>query len=315
MDASDSLVQQIKQAALDIGYVDCGITSADPFADYDAAVRDRMDRFPSARQHYEHCLRRRDPRVTAPWANSVVVCVRRYGKYRLPGGLVGHIGRSYLGDRRVRACPDASMPARFTQQLRDLGLRVKRGGVPDRAAAVRAGVARIGRNGSAYSRQHGSWINIEAWRVDATLSADAPTPECPCPEGCRRCIDACPTDALVPPCGMCMTRCIAWLTYEAPFPVDEDLWGKMGAWIYGCDVCQEVCPLNDAKWDEQEETPWLDAVAGELTPESLARMDQKTYEEIVHPLFWYIPVNDLARWHANGRRAVRYRMKERETVS
>jgi epoxyqueuosine reductase len=225
----------------------------------------------------------------------------------VPPELVGHIGRNYLGDRRYRECPDHDMPRRFSDGLRGLGFRVKRSRMPDRWAGVRAGVTRFGRNCFSYSKEHGSWINVEPWIVDAELPYDNPTPEPPCPEDCRSCLDACPTQALVEPFVMRMDRCVPWLTYSTQEPVAAELWEKMGCWIYGCDVCQDVCPLNRGKWEDREATPWLDSVIEQLTPEALSTMSQETYENIVHPRFWYIPKEDLARWRRNARRALNAR--------
>ena len=248
---------------------------------------------------------RADPRRTAPWARTVVVCIRRYGVYRLPPQPVGHIGRNYLVDRRAEACADHGMAKAMTDGLRDLGLRVKKGGVPDRLCAVKAGVARIGRNGFAYADGCGSWINIATWRIDAEVEADAPAWESPCPPRCRACLEACPTGAITEPHVTAMQRCVAYLTYDAPHPIDPDLWEHMGPWVYGCDVCQEVCPLNRDAWIEKRPAPWLESIADLLRPERLAVMDRETYETTVHPLFWYIPREDLGRWHANARRAAR----------
>ncbi len=106
-------------------------------------------------------LDRVDPRRDAAWVNSVIVCVRDYGKYKLPSGMASHIGRNYLADYRIPSCPDHAMPHRMTQELERLGFRVERGGLPDRLAGARAGVVRIGRNGFAYHKDAGSWINVE----------------------------------------------------------------------------------------------------------------------------------------------------------
>ncbi len=299
------IASRIKGLAAEIGYTGCGITSARPFVEYRRALADRIRRFPDAAELYEPMQGRVNPRSSRQWARSVVVCVRRYGKYEEPAELVGHIGRNYLFDLRNPLCPDHDMPVRMKSGLRELGLRVRKGGVPDRWAAVRAGVARFGRNCFAIS-EHGSWINLETWMVDVELPEDAPTLESPCPPGCDACIRACPTGALSEPFVMRMDTCIAYLTYGAPLPVAPELWDRMGPWIYGCDACQEVCPLNRGAWQPQERAEWLDPVASMLTPRALAEMDEKTYRDVVHPLFWYIPPEDAERWRANARRALEH---------
>lgn len=290
--------------AQEAGYVDCGIAGTEPFEEDRKAICDRMERFPDAAHLYESMTRRYDPSKAAPWARSLVVCVRWYGKYRLPAGLQGFIGKNYLGDRRIDKCPDFEIPKRFKASLKSLGLRVKRITLPDRWAGVRAGVVRIGRNCFAYAGKYGSWINVEPWAVDADLPRDKPTPEPPCPPDCRVCMEACPTGALVEPFCMRMDRCIAWLTYSAPEPVPSELWERMGCWIYGCDVCQDVCPINRSAWKDLEPAPWLEDVSARLTPLALAKMDQQTYEKIVHPLFWYIPKDNPQRWRRNALRAL-----------
>lgn len=297
------LVGLIKQLAAEVGYSACGIASAEPFEEYGRALDDRIGRFPETRPLYEEMRHRANPRARTPWARSIVACVRWYGKYELPQQAVGHIGRSYLADRRCEGCPDHCMPGRMKQGLVGMGLRVKTGGVPDRWAAVRAGIARFGKNCFAYT-EHGSWINIETWLVDADLPPDRPLPDSPCPAGCDKCIKACPTGALVEPGVMRMDRCVAYLSYGAPEPVDSDLWKKMGKWIYGCDACQEACPLNKGRWECREKAGWMDRLGALLTPEALAVMDERTYVDTIHPRFWYIPADNIQRWHANARRAI-----------
>ena len=298
------LVEQIKTLAREIGYTACGIITSDPFEEFGQALDNRIKQFPETAELYDGMRKRVDPKASAPWAESIIICVRRYGKYALPEGLTGHIGRNYLADSRLEQCTDHVMPKKMSEGLKRMGLRVRKGGVPDRWAGARAGVTRFGRNCLAYS-EHGSWINVQTWLVDARLPADKPALEPVCPEGCRACIDACPTGALVEPFVMRMDRCVAYLTYHAPEPIEPELWDQMGPWIYGCDVCQEVCPINKDRWEPLEEAPWLGDAAPHLSPEALAGMNEKTYREIVHPLFWYIPLDNIKRWHRNALRAVK----------
>ena len=311
-DNSGDIVSKIKQMAKEVGYTACGITSTEPFKEFKVAINRRMDRFPQAAHLYSDMLNRVDPRSDVPWAESVVVCVRRYGKYRIPSGLAGYIGRNYLFDRRYEECPEHNVPEKMEEGLRRIGLRVQKGDVPDRWAGARAGVTRFGRNCFAYS-EHGSWINIQTWLIDANLPPDNPTLEPACPKECRICIKACPTQALLEPFVMRMDRCVAYLTYRAQEPIPPELWEKMGTWIYGCDVCQEVCPLNKGKWEPLEKASWLEKIASYLKPASLAAMDQETYRNVIHPHFWYISLDNLPRWHANADRAMQNTPAARDT--
>lgn len=303
LDVKGRFALEIKKLATKVGYTACGITSTEPFDEFGVVIEERIRRFPEAIHLYAPLRKRVDSCSSAAWAKSIIVCVRRYGKYEIPAGLTGYIGRNYLVDKRYQECPDHKMLKKMTDGLMRMGIRVHKDGVPDRWAGARAGVTRFGRNCFAYSA-HGSWINIETWLVNADLPTDKPTLETPCPENCRACIDACPTKALLEPFVMRMDRCIAYLTYSAPEPIRAELWGKMGAWIYGCDVCQEVCPLNNGAWEPIEKAPWLEEVVSSLRPKLLAKMDENTYRTVVHPLFWYIPMENLARWHANAERAL-----------
>ena len=299
------IVDQIKDLAQRTGYAACGITTTDPFSEFEQAVQDRIDRFPEAAHLYESMREQMDHRTVAPWANSMIVCVRRYGKYAIPKGLDAYFGRYYLFDKRQNLlCPDYCMPQTFESGLTQLGLRAQKGKVPYRWAGARAGVTRFGKNCFAYSSEYGSWIDIAVWFVDMPLPPDAPTLESACPDGCRACIDACPTQALVEPFVMRRDRCVAYLTYWAPHPIPANIWGQMGTWIYGCDVCQQVCPMNRNAWESLEVPEWLEKVADFLAPAALASMDMETYHTKVHSLFWYIGEDDLTRWHVNAARAL-----------
>lgn len=296
-------VPEIKEFAKQIGYTDCGIISAEPFEEFGKALQNRIERFPEISHLYTPLWERMDPLSFASWAHSIIVCIRQYGKYKIPQGLDAYFGRYYLFDHRNKACPDYDMPQLFEDGLKKLGFQVQRGRIPGRWASVKAGITRFGKNCFVYS-QHGSWINIDTWIVDKELSIDTPTLELICPEGCQACIKACPTNALIEPFVMRKDRCIAYLTYEAPEPISSDLWQNMGSWIYGCDVCQSVCPLNKVTWESIKTAEWLEEIAQYLLPEALSTMDKETYHDKVYPHFWYIPVDNFIRWQKNARRAL-----------
>jgi len=295
--------KKIKQLAKDVGYVDCGITSAKPFAEFAEAIDRRKQEFPEAAALYDDLHPRAFPAEQKFPAKSIVVCVHWYGKYKIPDGISQGIGRHYLFDRRNPECPDNDIPKRMKAGLRELGLRVKKGGVPERWAAVRAGVARFGRNNFVYTEKYGSWIVIETFRIDKELPIDEPTYDTPCPDSCGKCIASCPTGAITSPFCMRADHCIAYLTYSAPEPIDENLWSLMGPWIYGCDKCQMVCPLNEGKWSEDVRADWLEKIAPYLTDEALANMDEETYRTVINPAFWYIPPDNVMRWRKNAARA------------
>jgi epoxyqueuosine reductase len=129
--------------------------------------------------------------------------------------------------------------------------------------------------------------------VSADLDGEVHEPGACCPAGCRLCLEACPTGALYEPFKMDPLRCIAFHTYgtgnfpgvptEIPPPIRE----KMGTWIYGCDVCQDVCPLNRARLKQKlPPDAFLAEIAPRLTLAALLNMDERFYLEKVQPLLY-----------------------------
>lgn len=119
-------------------------------------------------------------------------------------------------------------------------------------AAVNAGLGYVCNNNFFYTKKYGSWVSIDTWVIDAELEYAQPLRLVTCPEDCSKCINACPTGALNKPFSMNRGKCIAQRTV-APNLQSEDLRTKMGTWVYGCDACQNVCPMNKKKWEEKED--------------------------------------------------------------
>jgi epoxyqueuosine reductase len=111
----------------------------------------------------------------------------------------------------------------------------------DREGAVRAGVGFYGKNTMLITRRHGSWVVLGTLVTDVEIESSEPLPlDC---GSCRLCIDACPTDALNEPGTLDSTRCLSYWS-QAPGAIPEEYRAGLGAQVYGCDICQDVCPWN-----------------------------------------------------------------------
>jgi len=159
----------------------------------------------------------------------------------------------------------------------------------DRAAAVRAGIAFYGKNTMAITHRHGSWVVLGVLVTEAKVESSPPL-DLDCGQ-CRLCIDACPTRALDEPGTLDATRCLSYWS-QAPAPIPEPFREEMGDMVYGCDICQEVCP-----WNRGVEKRRRGASAPDLQP--LVRLsdwlDGDPDELVAEFDRLYVPRND-GRW-------------------
>ncbi|HXG76271.1 MAG TPA: tRNA epoxyqueuosine(34) reductase QueG [Gaiellaceae bacterium] len=160
----------------------------------------------------------------------------------------------------------------------------------DREAAVRAGVAFYGKNTMAITRRHGSWVVLGTLVTTVELEP-APRLELDC-GSCRLCIDACPTGALDEPGVLDAGRCLSYWT-QAPAPVPEEYRADLGAMVYGCDICQEVCPWNrGVEKRRRGDVPPEDAAPAVSLRDWLERDGEELVAELDR---LYVPRND-PRW-------------------
>jgi len=298
----------IKAKAIQLGYESCGIIPAAEFCEYKNALDGRIASFPNSAGMYKKMYSLADPPKDA---KSIIVCARSYTRYKIPEKLKGKIAKFYLFDGRLDFTREYRARTEFVEFLTSNGINIIPGGIPQRLAAVKAGLGFLGRNNFLYT-DSGSYVYIDTWLTDAELEYDGTpqyTQKCLCNDNCRRCIDACPTGALSGDFSMDRGKCIPALCVSASNPNYEELQGKMGTWIYGCDVCQDICPMNAGKMKETENFPRLPETAEYFTPEAVAEMDEETFLNVVQPRFWYIDKDGLWIWKRNARRAMENRRR------
>lgn len=189
---------------------------------------------------------REDPRSLLPDARSIVCLSAPYSAaapVAEDGSRVARyaIGADYHWSLRERA--DA-LARRAAERIGEFRFRVCVDSAPvaERSLAAAAGVGWIGKNGCLIDPEHGSFVLLAEIITDLDLPADSPIAE-QC-GSCVRCLEACPTDAFLEPGLLDAARCIAYWTIEHRGPLPEGVKASIGENVFGCDICQEVCPWN-----------------------------------------------------------------------
>jgi epoxyqueuosine reductase len=205
-------------------------------------------------------LKRASLAHAVPWARSVVVCAINYNAAQPYSTQVPDKGRGWISryawgqqDYHESVMPrlrQVEAALRNACGADDLITRcyVDTGPVVERVVAKYAGIGWIGKNTCLINQKMGSWLFLGVILTSLDLEADLQL-GLPAPDrcgNCTRCIDACPTDALIAPYQLDSNRCIAYLTIEkrGALPQDDDLRSGMGRHVFGCDICQDVCPWN-----------------------------------------------------------------------
>ncbi|HET6795475.1 MAG TPA: tRNA epoxyqueuosine(34) reductase QueG, partial [Acidimicrobiales bacterium] len=283
-------VDELVAAGLEAGLDAVGVAPAEPFTTTRTILEDRK----AAGLHggmqftYRNPARSTDPSAALPGAASLVVGARTYRRApaERPSVTGGRVAR-YSWDDRYE--PLRRALAVVAGRLEEAGWRARvladDNALVDREAARRAGLGWYGKNTLLLLPGRGSWFVLGSVITDAPL----PPSSGPVPDGCgpcTRCITACPTGALVAPGVLDARRCLAWLL-EAPGTFPIELRSAVGDRIYGCDDCQEACPVN-VRADRRSpagpagegEEPWIDLV-------ELYDMDDGSLMERIGR--WYVP--------------------------
>ena len=241
----DALARLLKAQAYGLGFDLAGIARLGP-AETAAEFERWLDAGYAGEMHYLPKWRdkRADTRLPYPGVTSAVVVAMQYGG-REPGGPVARYAR---GDdyhdvmvERLRAL-HAWTNERVGRTIAGKAY-VDTGPLLERDLARRAGLGWFGKNTNLINPTLGSFFFLGCLVLDLELEPDAPFLHDRC-GSCTRCLDACPTDAFVAPRVLDATRCISYLTIEARGEIPVELREGVGDRLYGCDVCQDVCPWN-----------------------------------------------------------------------
>jgi epoxyqueuosine reductase len=281
---------ELKRVAADLGLDVVGAARAEPYEETERHIRDRRARglfadmqFTMARPEVS-C----HPELLVEGARSVVAAALCYfAPADAPNEDEGRLPRYTWRDEY------STLRNRLDALGRALGgkyrVLVDDNDHVDREAAVRAGIAFYGKNTMAITRRHGSWVVLGVLVTDVEIEP-SPALELDC-GSCRLCIEACPTGALDEPGVLDATKCLSYWT-QAPSPIPEEHRAGLRDTVYGCDICQDVCPWNRGVEKRREDAPldgaqptvslrhWLEEGDSELIAE---------FERL------YVPRND-ARW-------------------
>ena len=233
---------ELSRQAAELGLDVVGAAPAEPYEETERHIRERRARGLFARMRFTMAQPEVSchPESLLPGARSVVsAALSYYGPGPEPKPGEGRLPRYTWSDRYTE----------LRSKLQQLGERlggsyrvlVDENQHVDREGAARAGVGFYGKNTLLITRHHGSWVVLGTLVTTAEVERSSPLAlDC---GSCTRCIDACPTGALDEPGVLDSTKCLSYWS-QAPAPVPVEYRGAMGSYVYGCDICQDVCPWN-----------------------------------------------------------------------
>ena len=279
----DHRTSLIKEKALDLGFSFCGISKADFLNDEAKNLEIWLSKSYNGKMDYmnNHFDKRLDPRLLVDDAKSVVSLLLNYypveiqktdSEFKISKYAYGEDYHYVIKDKLKELFE-------FIQSdIGEVGGRVFVDSAPvmDKAWAKKSGLGWVGKNSNLIHPKHGSYFFIAELILDLELSPDGPIKDyC---GTCTRCIDACPTDAIVAPYVVDGSKCISYLTIELKDAIlPNEFKGKMDNWMFGCDVCQDVCP-----WNRFSKPTSLDAFSPH---ENLLKMSKVDWMDLTEDVF------------------------------
>lgn len=241
--------EEVKGLSKIFGFQFCGISRAGFLEEEAPRLEAWLQNGHQGKMHYleNHFDKRLDPSKLVPGAKSVVSLIfNYYPKDASPSGKKFKVARYAYGEDYHRVVKDKLFE--FLHAIREKFGSVEgrafvdSGPVMERQWAQKSGLGWLGKNGLLLNQSMGSYFFLAELIIDLELEPDQPVKDhC---GTCTACIDACPTDAIIAPGVLNASRCISYLNIELKDSIPNEFSERMDGWIFGCDVCQEVCPWN-----------------------------------------------------------------------
>ncbi len=273
--------ERVKAIARSLDFMYCGVSKADFLEEEAPRLTEWLKKGNHGKMHYmeNHFDKRLDPRKLVPGARSVVSLLYNYYTEDIQPDEAPKISRYAYGKDYHFVIKD-KLKQFFTELQESIGdiegrVFVDSAPVMDKAWAKRSGLGWVGKNTNLIHPKEGSFFFIAELIIDLPLEPDGPIKDyC---GTCTRCIDACPTDALES-YEIDAKKCISYMTIELKDEIlPKEAEGQMENWMFGCDICQEVCPWN--RFAKQHQEP-----AFEPHP-SLKSMDERDWKELTREVF------------------------------
>ncbi|MBI2269653.1 MAG: tRNA epoxyqueuosine(34) reductase QueG [Bacteroidetes bacterium] len=272
----------VKQEAKRLGFDYCGISKAEFLADEAPRLEQWLKKGMHGRMKYmeNHFDKRLDPRLLVDGAKSVISLLLNYFPSETQDDIEAPkiskyaYGKDYhfVIKEKLKLLSDS-----IKKNIGDINGRafVDSAPVLDKAWAKRSGLGWVGKNSNLINRQNGSFFFIAELIIDLELEYDGAIDDyC---GTCTKCIDACPTNAIVEPYIVDGSKCISYFTIELKENIPVEVKGKFENWAFGCDICQDVCPWN--RFSTAHNEPMF------APKKELINMDATDWEEITEELF------------------------------
>lgn len=280
----ENITSFVKQQAAHLGFDFCGISKAR----YLEEEAQRLENWLKNNRHGEmkymenYFDKRLDPRLLVDGAKSVISLMYNYYPEKKQREDAPQISKYAYGNdyhEVIREKLNAFLQA-LKDKIGNINGRAFVDSAPilEKAWAAKSGLGWVGKNANLISKQQGSFYFLAELIVDVEMEPDGPIADyC---GTCTKCIDACPTEAIVAPYVVDGSKCISYLTIELKEGIPDSFKGKMANWAFGCDICQDVCPWN--RFSKPHREPLFNDNRG------LMEMSEQDWMEITEETFKYV---------------------------